>query len=148
MLRRILFFFHHICLRSPHGRCRCTRERVWMVRRPNYHARTTIEDDPRIYRAVTLRKPDLTVWVISQFSHWEQGHEGEEIAAITGLRPASFLSCTEYNHFHNIKQSYLVTRSLGWVFLPPICLFLKGFILNGSSLLSEAVEYSHSVPGE
>lgn len=67
---------------------------------------------PRDFGAVTLRKPDLTVWVISKFSHREQGHEGEEIATITGLRPASFLSCPEYNHFHNIKQSYLVTRSL------------------------------------
>lgn len=67
--------------------------------------------DLRIYRAGTLRKPDLTVWVISQFSHGEQGHEGEEITAITGLRPASFLSSAEYNHFHNIKHCYLVTGS-------------------------------------
>lgn len=67
--------------------------------------------DPRICRARTLRKPDLAVWVISRFSHREQGHEGEEIAAITGLRPASFLSCAEYNHFHNIKHSYLDTGS-------------------------------------
>lgn len=81
-----------------------------MVHRPNSQAWTNVEDDPGIYRAVTLRKPDLTVWVIFQFSHREQGHEGEEIAAITGLRPASFLSSAEYNHFHNIKQSYLVTR--------------------------------------
>lgn len=89
-----------------------------MVRPPNYHAWTHVEDDPRIYRAVTVKRPDLTVWVISQFSHREQGHEGEEIAARTGLRPASFLSCTQYNHFHNIKQSYLVTLVERF---PPTC---------------------------
>lgn len=33
-------------------------------------------------------QPDLIVWVISQFSHWIQGHEGQDIAVITCFGPA------------------------------------------------------------
>lgn len=100
MLQRVFFIFSRhmfacVLLVVNAG----ARGRVAMVSGPN-----SPSTDLRIYRAGTLRKPDLTVWVISRFSHGEQGHEGEEIAAITGLRPASFLSSTEYNHFHNIKH--------------------------------------------
>lgn len=125
MLRRVFLFFFFFL---P---CVLLMVDVGMVHRPNYHAWTNIEDKPRIYRAVALGKPDLTVWVISPFSHREQGHEGEEIAAKTGPGPASFLSCTEYNHFHNITQSYLVTRSLETFPSHLYSSFWERFILNG-----------------
>lgn len=41
-------FFNHVCLRSPHGECWCTREseRVGMVPCPHCHAWINVEDEP------------------------------------------------------------------------------------------------------